>query len=66
VVAVSQVTRCPRWWEWIVAWVNPRHIDRSAALTGDLRRMAAVAAADAAIDPASAVDDRGDYVPGSA
>jgi len=27
--------------------VNPRHIDRSAALTEDLRRIGAIAAADA-------------------
>jgi hypothetical protein len=51
IVQAFQVTRCPRWWEWIVAWANPRHIDRSAALTGDLRRMAAVAAADARHQP---------------
>ena len=39
-----QVTRCPRWWEWIVARVNPRHIDRSDALTEDLHRIGTVAA----------------------
>ena len=38
------VTKCPHWWEWIVARFVPRHIDRSAALTDDLRRIAAVAA----------------------
>ena len=37
----------PRWWEWMVAWANPPHLDRSAALTEDLRRLGAVAAADA-------------------
>ena len=47
VVQAFQVTRCPRWWEWLVARVNPRHIDRSAALTADLHRIAAVAATDA-------------------
>lgn len=47
IVQTFQVTKCPRWWEWIVAQVNPRHIDRSAALTDDLHRIAAVAAADA-------------------
>jgi hypothetical protein len=46
IVQTFRVTRCPRWWEWIVARVNPRHIDRSAALTKDLHRIAAVAAAD--------------------
>jgi deazaflavin-dependent oxidoreductase (nitroreductase family) len=46
IVQTFQVTRCPRWWEWIVARVNPRHIDRSAALTEDLQRIGAVAAAD--------------------
>jgi uncharacterized protein YndB with AHSA1/START domain len=47
IVQTFQVTKCPRWWEWIVARVNPRHIDRSAALTEDLRRIGAVAAAGA-------------------
>ena len=40
IVQAFQVTKCPRWWEWIVARVNPRHIDRSAALTDDLHRIA--------------------------
>ena len=44
IVQTFAVTKCPRWWEWIVARFVPRHIDRSAALTGDLRRIAAVAA----------------------
>lgn len=39
-----QITKCPRWWEWIVSRVNPRHIDRGAALTEDLHRLGAVAA----------------------
>jgi uncharacterized protein YndB with AHSA1/START domain len=47
IVQTFQVTNCPRWWEWIVARANPRHIDRSSALTEDLRRIGAVAAADA-------------------
>ena len=46
IVQTFAVTKCPRWWEWIVARFVPRHIDRSAALTDDLRRIAAVAAAD--------------------
>jgi uncharacterized protein YndB with AHSA1/START domain len=46
IVQTFQVTRCPNWWEWIVARVNPRHIDRSAALTEDLHRIGAVAATD--------------------
>ena len=46
IVQTFQVTRCPRWWEWIVARANPRHIDRSAALTEDLHRIGAAAAAD--------------------
>ena len=46
IVQTFVVTKCPRWWEWIVARFVPRHIDRSAALTDDLRRIAAVAAAD--------------------
>jgi uncharacterized protein YndB with AHSA1/START domain len=46
IVQTFAVTKCSRWWEWIVARAIPRHIDRSAALTDDLRRIAAVAAAD--------------------
>ena len=44
---VSWVTRCPRWWEWIATRLIPGHIDRTAALTEDLRRIGAVAEADA-------------------
>ena len=47
IVQTFQVTKCPGWWEWIVARINPRHIDRSAALTGDLHRIGAVAAVEA-------------------
>jgi uncharacterized protein YndB with AHSA1/START domain len=50
IVQAFQLTRCPRWWEWIVARANPRHTDRSAALTEDLHRIAAVAAADVTPD----------------
>jgi hypothetical protein len=46
IVQTFAVTKCPRWWEWIVARLVPGHSDRSAALTDDLRRIAAVAAAD--------------------
>ncbi len=61
IVQAFQLTKCPRWWEWIVARVNPRHIDRSAALTDDLHRIAAVAAADArAATAAGDADHRGD------
>jgi hypothetical protein len=42
--ATFAVTKCPRWWEWIVARFVPRHIDRGAALTDDLRRIVVVAA----------------------
>jgi uncharacterized protein YndB with AHSA1/START domain len=42
-----QVTKCPDWWEWLVARLNTQHIDRGAALTADLRRIGALAAADA-------------------
>lgn len=54
IVQAFQITKCPRWWEWVVARVNPLHIDRSAALTDDLRRIAAVAAADARATKAGA------------
>jgi hypothetical protein len=30
IVQTFAVTKCPRWWEWIVARFVPRHIDRSA------------------------------------
>jgi uncharacterized protein YndB with AHSA1/START domain len=53
IVQTFAVTKCPRWWEWIVARFVPRHIDRSAALTDDLRRIAAVAAATNHSSPAS-------------
>ena len=45
IVQTFAVTKCPRWWEWIVMRFVPWHIDRSAALTDDLRRIAAIAAA---------------------
>jgi hypothetical protein len=47
---VADVTRTGEWSHECldVSWL-PRHIDRSAALTGDLRRIAAVAAADAVL-----------------
>lgn len=48
IIQAYEVTRCPRWWEWIVIRINPHHLDRSAALTDDLHRLAAVAAADRA------------------
>jgi hypothetical protein len=38
-----QVTKCPRWWEWLVARVNRAHLDRSAALREDLRRLGTIA-----------------------
>ena len=46
IVQEYRVTRCPRWWEWIATRLIPGHIDRTAALTEDLRRIGAVAAAD--------------------
>jgi len=53
IVQTFAVTKCPRWWEWIVMRFIPRHTDRSAALTDDLRRIAAVAAATNHSSPAS-------------
>jgi hypothetical protein len=41
-----EVTWCPRWWEWIAARAVPAHLDRSAALADDLRRIGTVAATD--------------------
>jgi uncharacterized protein YndB with AHSA1/START domain len=43
IVQTFQVTRCPRWWEWIVVRINPNHLDRRTALTEDLRRIGACA-----------------------
>ena len=45
IVQSFRVTRCPDWWEWLVARANTPHIDRSAALTADLHRIGEVAAA---------------------
>jgi uncharacterized protein YndB with AHSA1/START domain len=39
IVQTFQVTRCPRWWEWIVVRMNPPHVDRRAALVEDLERI---------------------------
>jgi uncharacterized protein YndB with AHSA1/START domain len=47
IVQSFQVTKCPDWWEWLVARLNTRHIDRTAGLTKDLLRIGEVAAADA-------------------
>jgi len=46
IVQSYRVTQCPRWWEWIVVRLVPRHMDRTVALAEDLRRLGAVAAAD--------------------
>ena len=46
IVQEYRVTRCPRWWEWIAVRLIPGHIDRTAALTDDLRRIGVVAEAD--------------------
>ena len=45
IVQTFEVTKCPRWWEWVVAHVNKPHIDRSAALNADLQRLASLAEA---------------------
>lgn len=46
IVQTFQVTRCPDWWDWLVAHLNTPHIDRSTALTADLHRIGDVAAND--------------------
>jgi uncharacterized protein YndB with AHSA1/START domain len=46
IVQEYRITRCPRWWEWIATRMIPGHIDRTAALIGDLERIGAVARAD--------------------
>jgi len=47
-----QVTKCPGWWEWIVARTIHSHVDRTVALTEDLRRLGALS--DAAFPVAGA------------
>jgi hypothetical protein len=42
-----QVTRCPGWYEWVVARVSPARSDRSGALADDLRRIGVIADGDA-------------------
>jgi hypothetical protein len=44
IVQTYDVVRCPRWWEWLVARVNPPHRDRGEALAADLARIGIVAA----------------------
>lgn len=57
IVQTFHLAKCPRWWEWIVTRVNPGHTDRTAALTDDLHRLAATAAAD--VTPAHHREDAG-------
>jgi uncharacterized protein YndB with AHSA1/START domain len=53
IVQTFQMTKFPHWWEWILVAINPSHIDRSAALTEDLRRIGVIAAAGAPAAPAT-------------
>jgi len=53
IVQTFQLTKFPHWWEWILVRINPSHIDRSAALTEDLRRIGVIAAAGAPAAPAT-------------
>jgi uncharacterized protein YndB with AHSA1/START domain len=53
IVQTFQLTKFPHWWEWILMRINPSHIDRSAALTEDLRRIGVIAAAGAPAAPAT-------------
>jgi uncharacterized protein YndB with AHSA1/START domain len=52
IVQTYQLTRCPGWYEWVMARINPTHIDRSGALADDLRRLGAIAAGDAPVESA--------------
>jgi uncharacterized protein YndB with AHSA1/START domain len=47
IVQTYQVIAIASWFDRLVARVNPRHLDRSAALAEDLHRLGAVAAAGA-------------------
>jgi uncharacterized protein YndB with AHSA1/START domain len=44
IVQSYEVIMIARWFLWVVTRINPPHLDRTEALTGDLRRLAAVAA----------------------
>jgi uncharacterized protein YndB with AHSA1/START domain len=46
IVQTYQMTTNSRWFGWVVARLNPTHLDRSDALTEDLRRIGTLAAAD--------------------
>jgi uncharacterized protein YndB with AHSA1/START domain len=46
IVQTYQVTRMARWLHWAAVRLNPMHLDRSGALTEDLRRIGTIAAAD--------------------
>jgi len=51
IVQTYEVLRCPRWWELLVARINPPHRDRTAALAADLARLGAVTSEDTASVP---------------
>jgi uncharacterized protein YndB with AHSA1/START domain len=46
IVQTFRITKLPRWMDWIIARTTPEHIDRSSALTEDLRTIGAIAAAE--------------------
>lgn len=46
IVQTYQLTRMPRWYNWLLVRMSPMHLDRSGALTDDLRRIGTIAAGD--------------------
>ena len=60
-----QVTKCPSWWEWIVARMVRAHLDRTAALTEDLRRLGAIAAHSDALSPSPSIRRRSRDISGT-
>lgn len=47
VVQTYRMRSTPAWFRWLVGRLVPAHLDRSGDLTGDLRRLGAIAARDA-------------------
>jgi uncharacterized protein YndB with AHSA1/START domain len=48
IVQTFEVTRCPRWWDWLVSRLVRAHRDRTTALTDDLVRIGVTATTPAA------------------
>jgi hypothetical protein len=51
IVQTYELTESARWFDWIVARLNPGHLDRGDALTEDLRRIGTLAGGRAVTEP---------------